>query len=253
MTSESPPQFHRQTLARFERHRDAWQGNEALRTLYGGWYERIRRELPPAGPWVELGSGPGFGRTFIPELQLTDLVQAPWHDRQVDAQALPFEARSIGAFVLVDVLHHLPAPGRFFAEAERVLRPGGRIVVCEPYMSLLSYRIYRHLHEEGADLRADPLAEGPGGDDKDPFASNQAIPTLLFERHADELARRYPALRLRSLERLAGLAYPASGGFSRAPLLPMRLWRILLAVEERLPPATFRYLGFRLLAVLERS
>lgn len=246
--------FVSQTLARFERHRHAWRGNEALRTLYARWYERVRRELPPAelGPWIELGSGPGFGREFIPEMLLTDLVQAPWHDRQVDAQALPFGDASVGALVLFDVLHHLPAPARFFAEAQRVLRPRGRIVLCEPYMSLLSYRIYRHLHEEGADLRADPFGEQKG-EDKDPFASNQAIPTLLFQREAAELVRRFPALRLASLEHLAGPSYAASGGFSRGPLLPGPLWRALLAVEEHLPRGLFRHLGFRLLAVVERA
>lgn len=250
-----PAPFETQTLARFERHRQAWRGNAALRALYARWYERVRRELPPEalGPWVELGSGPGFGREFIPGMQLTDLVQAPWHDRQVDAQALPFADASVGALVLFDVLHHLPAPARFFAGAQRVLRSGGRIVACEPYMSALSYRIYRHLHEEGADLAADPFAEAVAGSaDKDPFASNQAIPTLLFQRHSAELARRFPGLRLVSLEHIAGLSYPASGGFSRPPLLPAPLWRALVAIEDHLPRALFRLGGFRLLAVVER-
>jgi SAM-dependent methyltransferase len=248
--------FVDQTLARFEQLRQAWQSNEALRTLYGRWYRRVREALPSPslGRWVEIGSGPGFGREFIPEMELTDLVQAPWHARQVDAQALPFERSSLGALVLFDVLHHVPVPARFLAEAERVLRPGGRVVLCEPYMSPLSYPVYRYLHEEGADLRADALAEAPSPGDaaRDPFLANQAIPTLLFERQAPELARRFPGLRLRSLERLAGPAYPSSGGFSRAPLLPMPLWRALLAVEDHLPQALFRVLGFRLLAVVER-
>jgi SAM-dependent methyltransferase len=199
---------------------------------------------------VEIGSGPGFARDFIPELQLTDVVQAPWHDRQVDAGALPFPDQSVGALVLFDVLHHLPAPARFLTEAERVLRRGGRLVLCEPYVSPLSFPIYRFFHEERLDLRADPLAEVPAGD---PFDANQAIPTLLLERRSAELARRFPSLRLVSLERLAGPAYPASGGFSRRPLLPLPLWRALLAVEDRLPAPAFRLLGFRLLAVLERA
>jgi SAM-dependent methyltransferase len=164
---------------------------------------------------VELGSGPGLARELIPGLELTDVVQAPWHDRQVDAGALPFADGSVGALVLFDVLHHLPAPARFLAEAVRVLRGGGRLVLCEPYVSPLSYPVYRFFHEEGLDMSVDPLAETAAGD---PFDANQAIPTLLFERHAGELARRFPSLRLRSLRRLAGLAYPASGGFSRRPL-----------------------------------
>jgi SAM-dependent methyltransferase len=162
---------------------------------------------------------------------------------------LPYSDGGLGALVLFDVLHHLPAPARFFAEAERVLRPGGRLILCEPYVSPLSYPAYRFFHEERLDLGVDPLAESPAGD---PFDANQAIPTLLFERRPAELARRFPSLRLIRFERLAGPSYAASGGFSRGPLLPLPLWRALLAVEDRLPAAAFRLLGFRMLAVLER-
>jgi SAM-dependent methyltransferase len=239
------------TLARFEAHRRAWQDNEALRVLYRRWYGRIREALPAQGPWVELGSGPGLARHFVPEVMLTDLVAAPWHDRQVDAQALPFDDGSVGALVLFDVLHHLPAPARFFAEAARVLRPGGRLIACEPYVSPLSYVVYRFFHDEALVMRVDPWAESPS--DRDPFESNQALPTLLFADEARAVTLRFPVFRLRRLERLAGPAYPASGGFSRPPLLPLPLWRALLHLEDRLPPAAFRFIGFRLLAVLERT
>src|SRR5215212_7620804 len=111
--------FREQTLARFADHRRAWASNPALRLLYQRWYGRIKDQLPASGPWVEIGSGPGFAREFIPALMLTDVVQAPWHDRQVDAGALPFEPAGLGALVLFDVLHHLPAPARFLAEAQR--------------------------------------------------------------------------------------------------------------------------------------
>src|SRR5215831_7516816 len=172
------------TLVRFEKHRRAWDANPALRTLYADWYDRIGRALPPEtlGKRVELGSGPGFARAFIPALMLTDLVKAPWHDREVSAEALPFGDGTLGALVLFDVLHHLPAPVRFFSEATRVLRPGGRVVMCEPYVGPLSYPVYKFLHEELLDMGVDPLAEEPEESVRDPFASNQAIPTVLFGR-----------------------------------------------------------------------
>lgn len=253
MSEGAGAEIRARTLARFEAHRQAWQGNEALRALYEGWYGRVRALLPPAalGPWVELGSGPGFSRSFIPELMLTDVVGAPWHDREVSAEALPFEPGSLGALVLFDVLHHLPAPARFFAEASRVLRPGGRVVLCEPYIGPLSYPVYKFLHEESVDLTVDPLA-GDSRPGKDPFDANQAIPTLLFGRGRRSFEDRFPRLRIGSVERLSGLAYPASGGFSRGPLLPFTLWRALLRLEERLPAALFRFIGFRLLAVIDR-
>jgi SAM-dependent methyltransferase len=241
------------TLERFQAHRRAWDENPALRALYAEWYGRVAAALPPAalGPRVELGSGPGFARDFIPELVLTDLVQAPWHDREVSALALPFDGASVGALVLFDVVHHLPSPRRFFAEATRVLRPGGRVVACEPYVGPLSYPVYKLAHEEPLRLRADPLADS-GADGRDPFDSNQAIPTLLFGRGQTAFGRAFPGLAVRDVQHLAGPSYPASGGFSRGPLLPLRLWTALHDLEARLPAWVFRAIGFRMLVVLER-
>jgi SAM-dependent methyltransferase len=242
-----------QTLARFEQHRRAWQGNAALRTLYGRWYARVRQALPDRnlGPWIELGSGPGLAKEAIAELELSDVVRAPWHDHQAAAEALPWPDSSVGALVLFDVLHHLRAPADFFSEAVRVLCPGGRIVLCEPYVSALSLPVYKLFHDERTDLRVDALA-GSAVTAEDPFEGNQAIPTLLFGPQRPVLEARFPALHVKCVEYLAGPAYPASGGFSRRPLLPPRLWRALLAIEDHLPAFAFRLVGFRLLAVLER-
>lgn len=256
--AQLPAEVRERTLARFASHRRAWQANRALRACYRDWYGLIRVQLPSPtlGPWIEIGSGPGFAKDFIPELTLTDIVQAPWHERQALAESLPFASASVGALVLFDVLHHVATPTLFFNEADRVLRPGGRLILVEPYISPLSHVIYGRFHEEPAILSVDPLAlaqSTPEGD-KDPFLSNQAIPTLLFCREGGRrFARAFPRLVVTRLRRMAGIAYPATGGFSRAPLLPFPLWRALYLVENLLPEAAFRLFGFRMLVVIEKS
>jgi len=243
------------TLARFEAHRQVWDTNPALRALYGDWYGRVAAALPAAsvGPRLELGSGPGFARRFIPDLQLSDVVRAPWHDHEVSADAIPFGDVSLGALVLFDVLHHLADPRRFFYEAARVLRPGGRIVLCEPYIGPLSYPVYKLFHDEPIDLGVDPLAPAASPvDGRDPFDANQAIPSLLFGRRRRLFNDAFPGLALAELEHLSGLSYPASGGFSRGPLLPAPLWSALHRLESRLPPSVFRLIGFRMLVVIDR-
>jgi SAM-dependent methyltransferase len=254
------------TLERFEAHRRAWQANEPLRVLYGEWYGRVEAALPSRalGPMIELGSGPGFSREFIPAIQLSDVVKAPWHDHEISAAKLPLPDGSVGALVLFDVLHHLESPGEFFAEAERVLVPGGRVVLCEPYMSLLSYPVYKLFHEEPVRFGTDPLADGAGvvvgvrdhedGRDKDPFDSNQAVPTMLFcrARGRAAFARRFPRLALSQVEILAGPSYVASGGFGRPLPMPVPVWELIHRLERMIPSWCYRLIGFRLMAVIEK-
>ena len=250
-----PEELRARTLERFERHRRVWTENRALRALNADLYARVAAELPSAalGRRVELGSGPGFAREFIPDIELTDLVRAPWHDGEMSAEALPFADGSVGALVLFDVLHHLPSPRRFFAEAVRVLAPGGRIVMCEPYISALSYPVYKFLHDEPLDMGADPLALRDAGDARDPFDANQGIPTLLFGREQAAFAQAFPELSIQRIQHLSGFSCPASGGFSHGPFLPWSLWSLLHRLDAALPAAVMRWTAFRMLVVLQRT
>lgn len=46
-----------------------------------------------------------------------------------DAEQLPCPDQSLDAILIVAALHHLPSPGRFFAAANRALKPGGQLVI----------------------------------------------------------------------------------------------------------------------------
>ena len=209
------------TLERFEEHRRAWAGERraarAVRaTGTGGSRPRCRRRR--WGRRVELGSGPGFAREFIPGLELTDLVRAPWHDREGSAEALPFDDGSVGALVLFDVLHHLPSP-------RRVLRRGGaRAGAGRPDRDVRAVRqpavVSRLplLHEEPLDMGVDPLALHGADGARDPFDSNQAIPTLLFGRKRAAFAAAFPALSIARVEHLAGLSIPGLGRLFARPV-----------------------------------
>jgi demethylmenaquinone methyltransferase/2-methoxy-6-polyprenyl-1,4-benzoquinol methylase len=50
---------------------------------------------------------------------------------QADAGALPVRTDSVDGVVVLDALHHLPDPDAALAEARRVLRPGGVLVIRE--------------------------------------------------------------------------------------------------------------------------
>jgi SAM-dependent methyltransferase len=154
--------------------------------------------------------------------------------------------------VLFDVLHHLENVRYFFDEALRVLVPSGRIVIMDPYVSALSWPIYRFLHPEPMDFRRDPLAIVAPLSQRQPFDANQAVARIVFERSYERFRHLYPNLAKIAHERLAFFAYPLSGGFDRPSLLP--LWSIdPLLRFERWCRRLGRLLAFRLLVVLEKT
>ena len=228
-----------------------WQRKPALRTVYVDLYRRIAAATV-AGRVLEVGAGTSGFKEFASGVIASDVLFAPWLDVVAGAEHLPFRDGSFGNIVMFDVLHHLPSPAAFFAEASRLLTPGGRVVMVEPAITPVSWPFYRFFHDEPLHLRADPLVATPIDNARDPFDANQAIPTLLFVRQPERFAARFPALSLVRVEWLSLLAYPLTGGFRSWSLIPARLVEPLLRVETRLLPAVGRLMAFRLLAVVER-
>jgi SAM-dependent methyltransferase len=233
------------------RREEEWARKGLLQRLYRDWYRQIAQRLSPVpGPTVELGSGTGRFSDVVPSAVLTDIEPTAYARRVVDAVELPFEIASVANLVLVDVFHHLAWPASFLDEATRVLVPGGRVVLLEPYCSPLSTLAYRYAHHEDVDLGADPFVDAPALAGS-PWSANEALPTLAFFRRADELARRWPQLALVERRRLALFLWILSGGFSRPALAPAFLYRPLAALERALGPLA-PLAGFRCLVVLER-
>ena len=51
--------------------------------------------------------------------------------RRGSLESLPIDAGSVDAATMMLVLHHLPSPGAAIAEAARILKPGGRLLIVD--------------------------------------------------------------------------------------------------------------------------
>ncbi len=236
---------------RIAEHGRQWRQKPALRDIYLDLYRRMAAELTP-GKTLEIGGGAGIFKEYAPDVVTTDILPAPWLDLVADAQFLPFGPASFDNIVMFDVLHHIEFPRRFFAEAARVLRPGGRIIMVEPAITPVSWPFYHWIHAEPVDLGADPLREGNPDPARDAFEANQAIPSRLVGRDRARFAAAFPKFTIKRCQWLSLLAYPLSGGFQPWSLIPRGLVAPVLRLENLLAPVLGRIFGFRLLIVIEK-
>ena len=233
-------------------YRSVWDRKPVLRVVYSDIYRHITNSTVP-GPILEIGGGSGNFKQFAPATISTDIMPAPWLDAVCDAQQLPFAAGTFTNVVMVDVLHHIEYPARAMNEFARVLRKGGRLIFCEPAITPLSGVFYRLFHEEPVDMSVDPLKDGAITQDKDPWDSNQALPTLLTGRYRAQTQKAVPELTLRSVQRFSFLGYPLSGGFKPWSLLPKAIAPALLRAEWSMRKVLGPLAAFRLLAIYEKN
>jgi SAM-dependent methyltransferase len=179
-------------------------------------------------------------------------VPAGWNDLAADAMRLPFPEGTFDAIAALDLVHHLSGPAGFFAEAHRVLRAGGLIAAVEPWVTPLSFPVYRWLHQEGCRLGLDPWQPFGGGEagGKDPFEGDAGVVWSLVRKTGPE---RWHALGFEPphVTVINGFAYLPTLGFRRGSLVPRPLLPLLLGLD-RLGAPLARWTGLRALAVWRR-
>ena len=131
---------------------------------------------------------------------------------------------------MVDVLHHLPDVRKFFREAERCLRPGGAILMVEPWVSRWSKLIYAKLHQEPFLPEAAEWSFPSTG----PLSgANVALPWILVERDRAVFERDFPQFEIDTVRPIMPFQYLVSGGVSLrsfAPGYTYPFWRFLDAI-----------------------
>lgn len=205
-----------------------------LRRIYQEWYEWAASRLPEGiDPVLELGSGAGFLDEYIPKLITSEVFFCPFAQIVINGCYMPFKQRSLKAIVMVNVLHHIPDVYSFFQEALRCLRPGGKILMVEPWITPWSKFIYNHVHHEPIDMRTQDWRFPRTG----PLSgANSALPWIIFERDRHLFESEYSMLRIVRLSIEKPFVYLISGGLSYRPFMPGLLYSLWAKLESALDP-----------------
>ena len=235
-----------------EDYQNSWNKKPVLRAIYSDLYQKIEN-VALAGDTLEIGGGIGNFKIGSSRIIRSDIQHSEGLDVVADAQTLPFDNEVFSNIVLFDVLHHLQCPLLFFAEAQRVLKPGGRVIMVEPGITPVSKLLYKMGHEEPVEMGWDMNDPCKVDADKDPYDSNQAIPTILFKRDPQLFLAAVKGFKINSSDWLSLFAYPLSGGFKSWSLLPYKWVHTMLKIEEKILPFLGSLLAFRLMVVLEKD
>jgi SAM-dependent methyltransferase len=233
-----------------ELRRHIIQSKPFLKSIYDEWYRDFAAQLPQVdGPVLELGSGAGYCRRFIPGLITSEVFYCDAVDVIADAQRMPFRDGVLRAIVFTNVLHHMPDVRRFFTEASRCLRTGGKILMIEPWLSPWSKFVYRRFHHEPFDAEAKDWSFPSSG----PLSgANGAIPWIVFVRDRRIFDFEFPNLAVDQVRPFLPFRYLVSGGVAMRNLMPgftHSLWRSL---EHRLEPRMSSLAMFAFVSVLKR-
>jgi SAM-dependent methyltransferase len=209
-----------------------------------------RRFGSTPGLRVELGAGVAPVAKTFPEVLATDVVPGEGLDRVLDAQQMELEDGSVRALYGQNCFHHFPDPLLFLREAERVLAPGGGVVLIEPYDGPAASLLYKRLFaSEGFDKSMPGWKSGAGGAMQ---GANQALSYIVFMRDRELFEAQLPGLELVETDPLQNwVRYLLSGGLNFRSLAPSWSAGALRALERVLAPAR-RLLGLHQVVVLRR-
>lgn len=231
-----------------EEHKRIISRKKLLKLVYIYFYRLIKSELPRQGKIVEIGSGSGFAKKIIPNIETSDLIKIKGIDKTFSAEKIPYKSNSVGSFVMLNVLHHIKDPEIAFREIERCLSTGGRVVMIEPYNSVWGWIIYNFLHYEHFSPTSDWKVPGAGRMSD----SNTALPWIIFVRDRQKFERLYPKLKIISVIPHTPFSYLVSGGLSKIQLIPTFMFLLVQGLEKVLSPLN-RFLGMFATIVLEKT
>ena len=222
-----------------------------LKKFYQDCYTLIADSLASnaEGPIIELGSGGGFIKEQIAQCITSEILEVPGVDIIMNGQQLPIADSSLAGIVMFDVFHHVPRVILFLQEATRCIKPGGRVVMFEPWNTPWSRFIYRKLHHEHFDPDCQNWEFAGSG----PLTgANSALPWMVFKRDRKRFETLFPEWEIERIQMQAPFRYLLSGGVAYRSPVPGGLYSLCKQIERILQP-WLKYWAMFAVVVLKRK
>ena len=134
---------------------------------------------------IEVGCGTGISKEFIfnKNYKITDFSNYEYLDhKMIDALDTKFDNEAFDFIVSSNMIHHVPYPTLFFKEMNRILKPGGRLIIQEINCSFFMKYLLKIMRHEGFDFTVNVFDSNIiCTDPNDLWSANCAIPNLLFD------------------------------------------------------------------------
>ena len=222
-----------------------------LKRIYEEWYMFIASSLPQGKePILELGSGAGFLREFIPGLIASDILQLADVDIILDGYSLPFRNSALRGIIMVNVFHHLCRPKVFLKEATRCVQPAGVLLMIEPWVTPWSRWVYQRLHHEPFLPQAQDWGFERGG----PLsAANGALAWIVFDRDRKLFETDFSEWKIQEIKLIMPFRYLVSGGVSLKNLVPGWSYPFWKNLEKILQPHMHKLAMFAQISLVRQD
>jgi glycosyltransferase involved in cell wall biosynthesis len=221
-----------------------------LKSLYG----RVENEIKLDAEYLEIGAGAGISKDFLKEyrIQRTDFMSSEHEEIRggVDAHALPYKNDEFDGVLLFDALHHFEMPLSAMKECLRVTKPGGKIILIEPYVSLFSYPIYKFFHFEKTSwtYRFDRLDGAQSG----PEQGDQGISKAILKSLKYSKTQKLKGFSSWNYSLITPFSFFLTGGATSPLKIPSSVIKFAIMIENRIPKNLMRFIAARIFMVFRK-
>ena len=237
------------------KQRENIMNNSGLKSYFSFLYEIVNQELETFDSILEVGAGAAISNIFVSRnIVRTDIL--PFNEFNVlgdcAMERLPFKDSSFDAVLAFDSIHHSEQPSKAILELLRVTRKGGKIILVEPFVSLLSYLPYKIFHHE--DTSWNFKEQGSielSLQNHNPETGDQGVSRFIINQLSNWRSTNFPKLNV-SITYLSPFSFFATGGVSRPLKTPEIFVKVLIKLENLIPNFIMKFLASRVILTIAK-